>query len=908
MLFKLIVYRVSCVRNMTALNYLTSVLAFCLFTYALSAQGAGITPEFLPGLASNGRTPVTPMVQAPDGSLYGTTKEGGLNNHGTLYRVVPGTTPSVSPIYGFDKETYSPDSPMVVAGDSRLYGITSVWRKLYQVKLGPTPTVNLFPFYFEGSDEADTVLVQASDGALYGTIRGNPSNAGGIYRITPGAKPITSRVWTFEGDACSIEPKRADSRTLIEAVVDAIVNVFVSPAFASSPMFITCQTEHLRLVAASDGNLYGATRGGKGSKAFLYRIIPGEHARAEKIFMDNGKDSPAALVPSSLVLAKDGRLYGTMAAGGKHGLGAVFVINATPKPVATILLSITPEFRNARLEVAGKDGRLYGISRGIAKGCGGAFVLTPGTTPNIKSLLPFTTEGVDYDCTYVEPEATLVAGADGVIYGTLLPGRVDNNDAPGGIFRITTGATPSAARILSFTQQLGYQTRAPLMAASDGNLYGTTTKGGENGKGSIFKLTPGSSTLTSLFSFDADIIIQSGGALTKGIDGALYGGARTCCETDGLLFKVSTGIDPHVSTFYSFHSNSSAGGPDGALAAGNDGYLYGVAPEGGERTSLGIFYKVKTGVVSVASSLYEFKSESEGSKPDSTLVAAGNGRFYGIASQGGAHGMGSVFELIPGRSTPFSKLYSFDKKTGYPQSKLVLGADGQLYGTTYQSKDGCGIIYRIAPGKAGSIEILHTFDDHSCWLAGRSELVAAGDGAFYLATTGNSSDDDGKILKITTGDRATVTSIGSFSDGNRFTQTKLFAGREEDIYGLAYHSGDYGGILFRISSSAKPGIATLFSFDAKLSPDSMVLGKDGNFYGTSKNGGEHSMGALLRYKPGNSSFDLLYSFNQTAGDGVHPNTPLMLHSDGYFYGMTTQSSMRSNGRASLGRVFRFRPK
>lgn len=897
---------------MTTLNYRALALALYLFASALSAQNADITLEYLPGLASDGRNPISAMVLAHDGVLYGSTREGGVHEHGTLYRVIPGATPSVSTVYSFDKETYSPDAPMVAASDGSLYGVTSVWKKLYRLKPGSMPTVSLFPFSFEGNDNADDILVSARDGALYGTIKGDQDGAGGIYRVALGTNPTVTRVWTFKDGGCITEQEQ-DRRKhkLKRTAIDAVI----STAAASRRMIESCEVSHLTLVAASDGNLYGATQGAgeEGRNSFVYRVIPGERPRVERLFAYIGKGG-AAWSPGSLVAAKDGKLYGTMIAGGSHNLGTVFVIKPGSKPVMTTLLTIkSPEFRDARLRVAGQDGRLYGLSSGGAKGCGSTFVLTPGAMPRIATLLSFSTEQKYDDCTYNGAEATLVAGGDGALYGTLTP-TGDSDDGVGGIFRVTTGATPSAARILSFTTQLGYQPHTPLVAADDGNLYGTTSKGAAHEDGSVFQLAPGPSELKRLFSFDSQTTVESRSTLTAGADGELYGTASTCCSSEGIAFKVHTGDAPHVSTLYSFHSGNSAGGPDGALVVGMDDHLYGLTHSGGARHQ-GSAYRVTTGDAAAVSPLYEFDS-ANGAEPDSQLIAARNGRLYGTTHQGGTSGMGTIFEVTPGATKPVSTLYSYDVQMGSPdKSSLIAGDDGRLYGSTDNSKNGCGTIYRFTPGTPDGVEILHTFDQHSCWR--HSELVEAADGALYLATLGNGSDDDGRIFKVTTGDKASVVGIGSFSDGNRFNGVTLFAGGDGNVYGLAFVNGngdvwgigdgfDDGGALFQIVPGTMPSIRTLLSFDGKLRPDSMVASKDGYFYGTSYKGGAHGLGALLRYKPGSPLIDLLYSFSDT-GDGAYPSTPLMLHSDGYFYGMTLQPSMRSNGRASLGRVFRFRP-
>lgn len=120
-------------------------LALGLFVSNLWAQDNPITLEFLPGLASDGYDPVAAMVLARDGALYGSTEKGGFNDQGTLYRVVPGATPSISTVYSFGEETAFPYAPMVAASDGQLYGVTGVRKGLYRLTPGSSPVVRARP-------------------------------------------------------------------------------------------------------------------------------------------------------------------------------------------------------------------------------------------------------------------------------------------------------------------------------------------------------------------------------------------------------------------------------------------------------------------------------------------------------------------------------------------------------------------------------------------------------------------------------------------------------------------------------------------------------------------------------------------------------------------------------------------
>ncbi len=870
-------------------------------------MGGSIKLENLPGLASDGQDAFATMVIGQDGALYGTTGKGGLNQHGTLYRVVPGAKPTAGTFYSFDAETYSPDAPMAAANDGYLYGVTSVWKKLYRVKPGLNPTVGLFPIDPELAYSADTHLVLGSDGALYGTILGNQNGAGGIYRITPGAVPKIKRVWSFAGGGCLLaSSQNKTDHNVFQKVMGTFVDAAISSASATSIVIRSCSVGHLPLVVGSDGNLYGATMGNQllDDRRFLYRVIPGDNPRVEILSQDHGEKIIRA--PTSMVAAPDGLIYGTTSAGGAHDMGILFSIKPGVKPKVTTLMSIeSAQYQNLKINIAGKDGKLYGLSEGGTTGCGSVFVLTPGASPRVTTLLSFTSERADPNCTYSKPNATLAAGSDKTLYGTLTPidpiGSNDNT-AVGGIFQITTGPNPVATRLLSFSDQLGYKPVAPLLVAKDGNLYGTTINGGTTGEGTIYRFNPANSNLENIFSFDARTYLQPQAALIEGPDGDLYGAAADCCDREGVMLKVHGGAEPYAKWFYSFSSGASDGGPTGWLFAGGDGNLYGPTRAGGA----GSIYKVTTGNTNDVSTVFNFNATT-GMGPAGPLTAGRDNRFYGTISRGGTFKMGSIYAFTPGAPNPVSVAASYDQKMGYPNGfGLLAAADGRLYEATGRGGNNCGGIYRYEPGmtgSAGKVEVLYNFDRHTCYF--HSQLVAAKNNDLYVASLGNSSDDDGKIFKVTIGDKPGVIVVGSFSDGNRFGHVSLFAGNDGNVYGLAYDTRE-DGELFRVTTGVAASIKTLLTFDAKQKPDTIVKGKDGYYYGTAQKGGAYGLGALLRYKPGNNAFDLLYSFSNT-GDGAYPITPLVLHTDGYFYGLTKEASMRSNGHASLGRVFRFRP-
>ena len=120
-------------------------------------------------------------------------------------------------------------------------------------------------------------------------------------------------------------------------------------------------------------------------------------------------------------------------------------------------------------------------------------------------------------------KGTLVQGTDGNFYGTTYYGGTVNNY--GTIFKVTPLGTETLVHGFDdgTVQNDGKYPLAGLITASDGNLYGTTSNGGDSNNGAIFKLTPQGKTST-FYSFYVDHIgTAPATALVQGSDGAFYG-------------------------------------------------------------------------------------------------------------------------------------------------------------------------------------------------------------------------------------------------------------------------------------------------------------------------------------------------------------------------------------------------
>jgi uncharacterized repeat protein (TIGR03803 family) len=296
---------------------------------------------------------------------------------------------------------------------------------------------------------------------------------------------------------------------------------------------------------------------------------------------------------------------------------------------------------------------------------------------------------------------------------------------------------------------------------------------------------------------------------------------------------------------------------------------------------------------------------TNGAQPYAGLVQGINGSFYGTTFGGGANSLGTVFEITAGGT--LTTLYSFCSQTNCtdgsgPFAGLVQASDGSLYGTTYYGGAygyGFGTVFKITPG--GTLTTLHSFAGTVLGATGdgaypRGGLIQATDGNFYGTTSGGGVADSGTVFEITAG--GTLTTLYSFcsladcADGSGPDVGLVQAG-DGSFYGTTDSGGTHGGgTVFQISAAGN--LTTLYSFcsqtnctDGGYPNAGLVQGADGNFYGTTDEGGAHGEGTVFQISAA-GSLTTLYSFcSQTScTDGGYPNAGLVQATDGNFYGTT----------------------
>lgn len=363
-----------------------------------------------------------------------------------------------------------------------------------------------------------------------------------------------------------------------------------------------------------------------------------------------------------------------------------------------------------------------------------------------------------------QPEAALVEGVDGALYGTTFLGGTNQ---AGTVFKVNpdgSGNTPLFQFPKNTTSPFGLADPSGLIQGADGGLYGTDGSGGSFGGGSVYRLNTDGSGFTILYSFNSR---SNGGydpsaALLQGSDGWLYGttaGGGTGAA--GTVFKLRANGTEFVE-LHSFGGVGDGQGPMAPLIQGTDGALYGTTVNGGasaigEASGYGTVFKIGTDGSETV--LHSFMPEGgDGQRPYGALIQARDGLLYGVTSEGGttssggSTGSGTIFRLNLDGSG-YEIVHHFDPAVDgdgkYPWAGLEIGNDGALYGTTPRGGTyDVGVLFRYRPANS-AYAVLYTFGTGAAdGQYPRSRLVRARHGGLFGTAPFGGDSNFGIIFRL----------------------------------------------------------------------------------------------------------------------------------------------------------------
>ncbi|MCE7959352.1 MAG: hypothetical protein DYH06_15655, partial [Acidobacteria bacterium ACB2] len=660
------------------------------------------------GGAGDGWNPEASLILDASGNLYGTTYFGGASNRGTVFTIkTDGSGFSVLHLFaGGAGDGSNPEASVILDASGTLYGTTryggvSDRGTVFTIKTDGSGFSVLHSFAGgpgDGQYPWASLILDAS-GNLYGTTySGGASNTGTVFRIKTDGSGF-SVLHSFSGGAADGQNPEAS------LVLDASGNLYGTTPFGGSSgsgtVFRTKtdgsgfsvlrsfaggaadgRNPRASLILDASGNLYGTTAFGGSFDSGTVFTIKTDGAGSTLLHSFGGDAGDGSQPYASLILDASGNLFGTTAYGGAWDRGTVFTMK-TDGTGLSVLHSFAGGAGDGQTPVASlildASGNLYGTTH-----FGGAS--NDGTVFTIK------TDGTGFAVLHLfaggpgngrHPASSLILDSSGNLYGTTFHGGA--SDA-GAVFTMKTDGTGfSVLRSLPGGPAEGQYPEASLTLDSSGNLYGTTDHGGSSNLGTVFTMRTDGTGFRVLHSFVGgsgdgqacdSLILDDSGSLygTTGGDGTSDLGTVFTIKTDGTGFSV----------LHSFAGGAGDGEtPYASLILDASGNLYGTT-YGGGASSRGTVFTIKTDGTGF-SLLHSFAGgASDGRSPYAPLILDASGNLYGTTYGGGTADLGTEFTL--------PSLCAMGAPTGEPAARcgagtLVLSASGAGAGQDYKWYD-----------------------------------------------------------------------------------------------------------------------------------------------------------------------------------------------------------------------------
>ena len=699
--------------------------------------------------AARGRRPQAELVDDGTGVLWGTTFLGGAGNFGdgfgTVFRFNPVTQDftsitEFSGTGGFAKGSF-PLAGLIRDGVGSLWGGTAAGGTGGHGTIFKVNTVNLVftsVFDFTGSAGArrgrspEATLVNDGAGAMWGTTAdGGANGLGTLFTVNTATSELTTLV-DFTGSGGSFLGSRPTAALRMgEAGVwwggtsaggaggfgtifryTAAGGVMTTVAqFTGVGGSVPGRLPKVALVPDGAGSFLGTTNaGGAGDYGTIFKI-DANSLTFSSLAQFTG---PAGLMPGSipygaLVPDQTGSFRGVTTDGGGSRLGTIYTIDATTGAFQSLVNFVKTQGSTAASNpgsglVAGPDGLLWGTSEnGGPANAGTLFTLNP-VTGATSSALVFT--GIAGDVPGANPVAELVNDGAGNLWGTTSAGGALNF---GIVFKVNA-TSKVFTKITEFTGSNGRSPTGCLVYEASGFLWGTTSEGGSEQGGTIFKINAATGALTTVVHFTGTSGAFLGDGPSTGLtpDGAgfLWGTTYEGGGSNlGTVFKIkpADGSFLHIASLTGTEGAFKGDGPAHSLTADSDGFLWGTTEFGGSE-GLGTVFKINRtdgSFTTVAEFTGPF-GDLVGAGPQCSLIQDPVGAWYGTTESGGVGNRGTIFKISPDGT--FRTIGGFTGSLGAvpgakPRGGLMRHSDGHLYGTT----SGGGALSTFIPAGNGQI-------------------------------------------------------------------------------------------------------------------------------------------------------------------------------------------------------------
>jgi len=606
---------------------------------------------------NNGATPIGNLLQASDGYIYGLTKSGGLNNHGTIFKIDP-LTGSFTKLHDLNGPSSGrePLSGFCEAANGNLFTTTRFGGihdagTILEFNLSTASLTKEFDMVNSGTGyNPKGGLVLANDGMLYGISDG--IGGGSIIRYN-----------------------------YIDSIFTKLMNLDILNHGDNSTGTFLKHTNGSLYMTCPDGGINGA------GTIVTYNTSTGV---LSKIY-----DFPASTDSEpcrNLTMGYDGKIYGNLHYSFSNS-GKLFEFNVTSLSYNEIFQfgvpSINGRTPSGKLAL-GADNKIYGVTTEggtFGHGCIYRYNASNGLYEQLWSF-----DGTNSGS---QPKFGLVDGGNGKFYGTTFVGGANNL----GVLFEFDPVSLIYTKLLDFDIISGSNPYGELMLADNGNLYGTLSNDGLFDDGTIFKFDLLSNTFTKVHDFTGGL----GGSIPKGAliqadNGKIYGVTEAGGSGAGAIYE----FDPVSEVFameFNLHYVLYGAVPQAGLIQASDGKLYGTTNAGGQElgengtifqydfntNTCVLEYSFGTGFYQVEGSFFE---SSDGNLYAPNNAAGGGGSWGGIfkfdESTGNVLPTAIATQNFSGYSS-YSTLVEFN--LCYPGYSLV-ESEFICAGTDYTAPDG----------------------------------------------------------------------------------------------------------------------------------------------------------------------------------------------------------------------------
>jgi uncharacterized repeat protein (TIGR03803 family) len=846
------------------------------------AQDFRTIASLSPNVSLNGGFhPAASLYIDSSGNIFGTTTTGGIYGDGTVFEIAePGNAFSTLISFTGSGGTYpgsTPEAGLISDGNGNLFGTTE----------------------YGGTSGDGTVFELAGPSHNFSTLL-SLTGTGGAY---PGANPQAGLNSDGNGNLFGTTSFGGTSS-------DGTVFELTGPSHTFSTLLSFTGNSGTNpgtdpeagLASDANGNLIGTTYQGGASNDGTVFELAGSSRTFSSLFSFTGTSGTHLGANPQAGLAPDnsGDLFGTTYQGGTSNDGTVFELVGSGHTFSSRFSftgnvgfgSFPGEYPMAGL-VSDGNGNLFGTTQQGGNGIGTIFELA-GFNHTFSSVVDFAIGGAPPGGYW--PEASLISDGNGNLFGTTWYGGTYGY---GTVFENPASSRNTLTTLVSFAGSIGYEPADTVFIDSSGNIFGTTTVGGEYGDGSVFEITEPGGVYSTLVSFTGTSGAYPGyepvASLSSDGNGNLFGTTELGgASNDGTVFELA-GPNFTFSSLVSFTGFSGAylgAYPKAGLTSDGNGNLFGTTYQGGT-FNVGTIFEL-AGPTHAFSSFLSFSGAGgNGVWPQSNLTSDGNGNLFGTTDNDDANG--TIFELA-GPSHIFSVISNVGS-----DASVISDGNGNLFGTTaiYAGIGGpgdYGTVFELV-GPSHVFSTLFSFIGASGPYSGADPvagLTSDGNGNLFGTTAGGGASNNGTVFELA-GPSHTFISLLSFNISGvayPYPQAGLTSDGNGNLFGTTFYGGPSGyGSVFELTPSTKLSLANTPSgttSGAILSPIQVNIEQSSGSIAT----GDSSI-VTLSIQSGPTGASLGGTTSVQAVNGVATFTNLSLSLPGNYTLIATDGSLSS---------------